>query len=55
MCCMEMKRLFNVWKYPVYFAGKHFKYRGFYIWTGKDNVRIIPFNKFTNWIGKEND
>ncbi len=25
MCCMEMKRLFKVWKYPVYFAGKHFK------------------------------
>lgn len=55
MCSMEMKRLFKVGKYPVYFAGKNFVYRGIHIWTGKNNVRIIPFNKFSNWTGKEND
>jgi hypothetical protein len=47
-----MKVLFSIGKYAtkgyrsVCWAGKGFVYRGLWIWNGKKNVRIIPFNRF---------
>lgn len=49
----EMQRLIKLGKYSVSFAGDRFKYQGIWIWTGKRNLRIIPFNRFNNWTGRE--
>jgi hypothetical protein len=47
MCCSSpMKLLFKIGKYSIYWAGKHFVYRGLWTWNGKKNIRILPLNKF---------
>lgn len=48
-----MEKLFTVGKYKVYFAGDRFKYKGIWLWNGVKNFRVIPFNNFKNWTGKE--
>jgi len=45
MCSSQMKFLIKLGKYKFYWAGRGFKYMGFWIWNGKKNVRILPLNK----------
>ncbi len=37
----------------LYYAGRGFVYRGIWLWAFKRNTRIIPFNRFANWAGRE--
>lgn len=50
-----MKRLVKVGSYSMYFAGNGFVYRGIWIWNGKRNIRIVPFNRFTEPFGGEEE
>lgn len=35
----------------LYYAGPGFTHRGVWLWTGKQNVRVIPLNRFREWMG----
>jgi hypothetical protein len=35
----------------VFRAGKGFTHRGLWVWTGRRNIRVIPFNRFLQWTG----
>lgn len=38
-----------------YWAGDGFTHRGLWRWTGRRNLRIIPFNKFFEWHGPKKE
>jgi len=47
-----MKELFKIRSLTFYWAGKGFIFRGVYVWTNNQNVRVIALNRFSNWTGK---
>lgn len=55
MVSIEMKYLFTVKNIKFYYAGERHLFKGVWIWNGKKNVRIIPFNHFNNWTGRVED
>ena len=55
MGSMQMKQLCTFFGKKIYYANSNFIFNGLFIWTGKTNLRIIPFNKFKNWTAKHSD
>lgn len=53
MCSMEMKKAFRFFGKDIYYADHRFVYRGFWYYNGKHNVRLIAFNRFTEWFGDQ--
>ncbi len=52
MASTSMKKLMSIGKFKFYFAGKRFCYQGLWVWSGKNNIRLLPFNQFSNWFGR---
>lgn len=56
MCAeARMKHLFDLFSLRFYYAGTIFKYRGILVWNGNEHIRIIAFNRFNDWLAKEDN
>ena len=61
-----MKKLFSIDKFKFWYAGRGLSYKGIWISFYKKilnkgeypelfQIRIIPFNNFKNYVGKDED
>lgn len=50
---MEMKKLFTIKGKTFYWANTKFKYVGLWMWNGQRNVRVLAFNRFSEWSGDQ--